>query len=714
MSAITNVGCVLTQEALDAFCNTFHIPEEVHPVLPNQDDTIHERPGGKIRLYIRFFDFANFRFPLSTFLVDILRHFRINISQLSVIRAAKKFSKAFLCLIGLSRHYTLDEETYPRFVHQNGEDMDLFAFIHSLDPTKVRVVERERDVDEPRILDTTVGHTVPLLLVTPDCADNELEASVERLFDKGSNGPVRLKSQMKRKSVAVDAGGASHPLKKLRGNHETPSGTSVGASVSTTLEREDEDHMDSVTKPDLCTIGAPKRFVISSDYSHHSGPTIAKAEVDSLVRSSTPVMTTATTVTFTVHSTLVVKEKPIKPYLLVADSSSASEADPNTSIFSDLTGIDFLSCHQMHLSAEVRMYAEYNVKENRRLKYVVEKQDELLKARDGEIENLLAQLLLREVEATEAIHLHAQTSNLEAVEKSLRDEVNALKGRNVILKKERYALDVKVTDLETSVVGKERDLTDLNAQLTSVKSQNDSLTDQVHELEVSSAELQKKITVFDNCMEQLEKLQDDRMKVVSEKLAKLDSDLTKMACHLEEKFYPRLLNAISGRRRAIKKGMHSSLVADINHRREGMSLADVAAYNPDAEADLNTVLQELRVVDFPLLAELKSYKDASMEDIMNVLLLKGALADAPRMNDLQPNVEAQRSTLVGVWTPLSKPLFVTSLMGEASTSSVVPTASVTTNALSTTFASASSIPPISIDYYEIVGVDGQEGAGTDG
>ncbi|GKC51119.1 hypothetical protein Tco_1073864, partial [Tanacetum coccineum] len=46
--------------------------------------------------------------------------------------------------------------------------------------------------------------------------------------------------------------------------------------------------------------------------------------------------------------------------------------------------------------------------------------------------------------------------------------------------------------------------------------------------------------------------------------------------------------------------------------------------------------------------------------------------------------------------------------------SKVPAASVTTIALSTTFASASSIPPISTDDYEIVGADGQEGAGTDG
>ncbi|GJZ72959.1 hypothetical protein Tco_0637105, partial [Tanacetum coccineum] len=78
-------------------------------------------------------------------------------------------------------------------------------------------------------------------------------------------------------------------------------------------------------------------------------------------------------------------------------------------------------------------------------------------------EDLKAQLLLKETEAAEANRLRARTSSLKAVEKSLRDEVNALKERNTIFEKERNALDVKVTDLKASVVGKERDLTDLNA-----------------------------------------------------------------------------------------------------------------------------------------------------------------------------------------------------------------------------------------------------------
>ncbi|GJZ33180.1 hypothetical protein Tco_0578616, partial [Tanacetum coccineum] len=129
------------------------------------------------------------------------------------------------------------------------------------------------------------------------------------------------------------------------------------------------------------------------------------------------------------------------------------------------------AARQMSLSAEVRMRAEYNVKERRRLKSVVEKKDELLKARDEEIENLKAQMLLKEAEAAEVIRLRVEASNFKTVEKSLQDEVDALKERNTILEKDRNALDVKATNIEASAMDKERELTNLNVQLTAVKSQ---------------------------------------------------------------------------------------------------------------------------------------------------------------------------------------------------------------------------------------------------
>ncbi|GKG52914.1 hypothetical protein Tco_0550026, partial [Tanacetum coccineum] len=75
---------------------------------------------------------------------------------------------------------------------------------------------------------------------------------------------------------------------------------------------------------------------------------------------------------------------------------------------------------QVSLSAEVRMRAEYNIKEKRKRKTVVDEQADFLKVMEGEIESLRAQLLLKEVEAAEAIHFRTEASSFAATEKSFR------------------------------------------------------------------------------------------------------------------------------------------------------------------------------------------------------------------------------------------------------------------------------------------------------
>nr|GEW03017.1 hypothetical protein [Tanacetum cinerariifolium] len=755
-----------------------------------------------------------------------------------------KFLEEFLCLVGLSRHYTLDEETYPLFFDKDRENIDIFAFIHTPDPTKVKLVEQERKDDEPRLLETTVSRTVPLLPVAPDRDESELDASVDKLFDEGGSGTqmeqgdsaggeggqginvqpvtkttdtvaedvIRLqpRRQKKRKATVADDGGPSHPLKKLRGDHGTPSGSSVGGKsrsavqrlfvgavqnaevrgeliptlpfvtsfVSATPEHDGGDHTDSVTGPNLRTISAPQRFVISSDSSHHSGANVAEAEADSLVRSSVPVMTTVTTTTPTAEPVVIVKHKTVKPSMFAADSSSAGGADPDASVFSDLTGSDFLvggirtvvspdtdlqkvyvpqwsvtnrsrlddgrvcremvdefappkffasirgmehdqlftefnvgAARLMSLSAEVRMRAEYNIKENRRLKFVAIEQTELLKVRDEEIENLKAQLLLKEAESAKAICLRAETSKLEAVKKSLQDEVQTLKGRNATLEKEKNELDVKVADLAALVKVKEHEVAALDVVVTSVRSQNDNL---IHELKISFARLQEN----------------------------LYTEFIEMALHLEEKFHPYLLTTIAGHRwlltygmevvitkclnsleylsalgaainKAIEKGMQDGLAAGVTHGQEGKVLADVAAYNPSAEADYMSALQQLQNVNFALLAELKSNKDSSVETLMNILRMEETLAERLGLNESQPDVDqltvpihhSPDQTVVGA-TALLLALYIS----DSRTFGIVLGV---TSALSTNFASASLIPFISTNDYEIVRSDGQEGTGAE-
>ncbi|GJT84840.1 hypothetical protein Tco_1066557 [Tanacetum coccineum] len=437
------------------------------------------------------------------------------------------------------------------------------------------------------------------------------------------------------------------------------------------------------------------------------------------------------------------------------------------------------AAQQMTLGDKVRMRAEYNIKEKRRLKSVVEGKDTLLKARDNEIENPRAQLLMKEAEAAEAIRLRAEVSKFEAAEKSLRDEMQVLKDRNTGLEKEKDKLDVKVANLAASVKVREQEAADLDAMVTSVRCQNDNLVDQVHRLETSSAGLQEKVAVYENSMSQLEKFQDERMAVVHEKFNKLDADFIETCLHLEEKFYPHLLTTITGRRwlltygmkldvfkclnspeylsalgaaisKAIEKGMQDELAAGITHGQEGRVLTDVAAFNPFAEADFASALQEVQNVNFSLLAKLKSNKDASVEAIMDLLRLDEALAEKLGLNESQPHVDQlmvhihhspdqtvigyralslsldvshgrvqrirenivnNRPALHDVFVSFSEPFSIVALGGTEGTSSVAPE---TTTALSTIYVSVSSIPPISTNNYVVVHADSQEGTGAGG
>ncbi|GJV53654.1 hypothetical protein Tco_1449395 [Tanacetum coccineum] len=99
MGSITSIKCVLTQEHLDAICAKYFVPEEVHPQLPSSDATMHERPTGKVGMYTRFFDYANYRIPFSNFFVSVLTHFRIPFSQLSVFGSAKVSHFEILCRV---------------------------------------------------------------------------------------------------------------------------------------------------------------------------------------------------------------------------------------------------------------------------------------------------------------------------------------------------------------------------------------------------------------------------------------------------------------------------------------------------------------------------------------------------------------------------------------------------------------------------------------
>ncbi|GKC50259.1 hypothetical protein Tco_1073004, partial [Tanacetum coccineum] len=395
-------------------------------------------------MYTRFFDYANYRIPFSTFFVSVLTHFHILFSQLSVFGSAKvdelvvpanarfgwfsgtnivkdrapapseynmehvntliaqaspflRFPEEFLCWVGISRNYLLNKDTYPRFEYENGEDMDLNAFIRTADPRKVRIVERARAENERPIVTVAKHRTVTLLPTLVVRSSRELPASVEREFvrdasvgdgrDQGvasvggqdnvepivpitdhveTETPGTKRTKKKRVTHGSErTPAASHPPKRLRDDYGTTGGSATGGKSPSVLNRllqdsrlmveqgvpalptlpfitssvtaspleEGGDHTDSVTGPSLRT-----------------GVNLADPEVDSFVSSVTPVMTAATTLTTFVSNAAtmtatpidVSKDKDVPTPSIFAGTSSSEKTDRTLSLFTERSGSDFV------------------------------------------------------------------------------------------------------------------------------------------------------------------------------------------------------------------------------------------------------------------------------------------------------------------------------------------------------------------------------------
>ncbi|GJS19433.1 hypothetical protein Tco_0448065 [Tanacetum coccineum] len=548
MSSIYDVKSTLTQTALDAFCQKCHIHDDVHPELPTPDQSIHDSPVGKIGVYTRFFDFANFRIPLSQFLVDVLKYFRINLSQLSIIAAAKvshfeilchvygyiptvglfrrfyvnsknkgwmsfskrsdtapvcytksldslkhwndsffwvdasvfplsvmwhtkktlvrdllptaaefsaeacdflathqasfrKFLEPFLCLVGLSRYYEFDDDVYPTFLTDAGEEMDLFAFIHHADSSKARIGERQIKEGQVLLLESTEGRVIPLADGNKQGGQND-NAEVAEPHDLNKENGAEVGNQTEesdrvvhdeedKKEPASGASGSNLPPKILREDHDTSgdvgastAGKSLAAlqdlldrstliakvgvtaaatvpfvtfSVALTLEHKGGGHTDYVFGPNLRTQHPAKRFVISLDSSHHSSINAADVKVTSIIRSFVPpppVMTVA------VAATVVVGTSSAHIYVpkwnVINDSSlnvpevcrSMIDQFSPTGFFSQLRGMDYDQqyaefnvgvARQTCLSAEVRLRSKHNLRERKKFKRKCVMQTDLLK-----------------------------------------------------------------------------------------------------------------------------------------------------------------------------------------------------------------------------------------------------------------------------------------------------------------------------------------------
>ncbi|GJT94621.1 hypothetical protein Tco_1090139 [Tanacetum coccineum] len=348
MGTIDSMKSVLTQSALNALCEKFHIPDVVHP---------------------------NFLIPLSQFLVDILEYFQINLSQLSVIAAAKVSHFEILCRV---------------YGFVPTVEMDLFAFINHADPTKGNanvygagnddVNEEGNDAVEAD--QTDQGDHVVDVGGIDIVADDEVQAIVDdkpqRVRKKRKAADGASASGLPPKKLREDYGtsgiGASNGVKSVSALQSLLEGSTLAVEVgvtatatvpfvtsSVTPTPEREGPADSIFETGLRTQHPAKRFVISSDSSHDSNANDADDEVTSIVRSSVPpppvlTVVVATTIVAGAMSALVHESGtgPVPPSIF-RDSASPSTAEANVVGPSQPAGEELCSMDYEQL------FAEFNV-----------------------------------------------------------------------------------------------------------------------------------------------------------------------------------------------------------------------------------------------------------------------------------------------------------------------------------------------------------------
>ncbi|GKC16352.1 hypothetical protein Tco_1013134, partial [Tanacetum coccineum] len=213
---LEDVVSTISKEYLLEFTLKYGIPKSLYPELPGLEDTIVDFPEGKVGVYTKFFEFANFRITISQFLFDILVDERVfptvvdwrtnapkdgmppadSYSMMDVTTLntrhtpIQKQPEALLCLVGLSRNYLLGDDEYPTFLYDDGRDMDLFNLISAPNPSKVRTGTRPRAAHEVPLLTATTNRVIEMEDTVVASGSSGIPTAIEKSpLDFGDENP---------------------------------------------------------------------------------------------------------------------------------------------------------------------------------------------------------------------------------------------------------------------------------------------------------------------------------------------------------------------------------------------------------------------------------------------------------------------------------------------------------------------------------------------
>nr|GEX51413.1 putative transposase (putative), gypsy type [Tanacetum cinerariifolium] len=582
-------------EYLLEFTSEYDIPETLHPELPGPEDRIVDFPEGKVGVYTRFFEFANFRFPLSQFLFDVLGWMsfskRPKKNTPNVTPSPSTISKTGTTVsFGWTRECSPPSWTGEQMLPKTGcrllartpavqaldtHHMDLFNLIRAPNPTKVKTGCCPRAPHEVPLLTLTATRVIemddPAAATDSSGVSSTIEKSPLDFVDEAGvsdHGTVAPEMPPFEDVPATDAPGAGQAEEVV----------ATDPPAATESRKRDRDGTDgnapqSASDPDpLSFADPPSRH--PADIPQSSQGTAAAGDPD-YENSSSPVEVRS-------------PESIYRPEWGVANGSLLDTPEACQDLVDHVAPPCYFSeLHHMHNDEFLRQYngnLARQVAKGSQLRLRFEQEAKLLRKSVAQVARRDKRIEARELEI----------KNLEALLETEADMKKAAEDRSAGLIQELEDMRARFSDLQVS---------------------NERLSQQVDTLQEQVSGEEKLKAAF----EEFKRYEDDR---VEQRCAKLDARLDALSIDFDEKLYPHMLTAIAGRRwvighglrlavmkcgeslemrqafadvvsTGIAKGMSEGLRHGVEHGQAQLNVESIEAYDLKAEAKFVAALQAL-------------------------------------------------------------------------------------------------------------------------
>ncbi|GJX47097.1 hypothetical protein Tco_0272287 [Tanacetum coccineum] len=692
---MANKHSIMTREMVESFCNSYYIPDEVHPTAPGRDRTITQFPEGKVGVYTRLFDYCGYRIPFTKFFVAVLKHFRIHISQLSPFGAARvSHFEVLTRVLNLAPSVAVFRAFYTR-IYSDG----LFSFAKrslsapsclSKPPDSIKnwadhffwvdskvfpisvplymggVLEKDpaphltaRQEQAVQVLSTNKApfrrYPECFLVLVGLSPYYPFDENTYRAFERPDKTDMGLLDYIRtadpRKVQAVEVRKGEEQVKLL------DSIKYCFVSLDTPAVAQQEGGSGSGAGPEVLAV-AKEGDATRNLASGTGGKTLAS------LRRTIPEGSLALGPSFQadVHAQVTVRSSRVAdaPVYTAADTVTSSRGKTHAAPTSDVGGSSQLetsegSADSFYETAALnsedakrwsRTEHELELREKLRAKY--DAQGVLLKEKDVEIARLKSLVEEKETESAEVSRLRDQVSVLTAEKSFLSAEVSALKSAVSQKETDISLLYSRATYLKSALDDSQAACAEARNLISALSSERDGLASEVSTLH----------SAFRDFKEKIEAQQEAQAQVLYNRVAELEGE-----------FYPAYLTALARRRwllthgvqlamvkclkspeyqgilghalgRAVDFGMQEGLAAGHEHGVARTPLFAVTAYNPEtAEANYLDAVRALEEADFHLVHLLKSKKDFGMDEVLDCFLLDGPLVDLPEAAHLQLCIE---------------------------------------------------------------------------